>query len=45
LDPCAKARCPEVAIEKLKTRETREFLIGELDLQISIDSAVDFAIS
>jgi hypothetical protein len=41
----AKIDGPEVAVEQLQTGKTSEFLIRELDLKITVDSLVDFAIS
>ena len=41
----AKINCSKVLVEKFEARKAGEFLIGELDRQISIDSGVDFAIS
>ena len=43
-DPNPQVDSPKEAVKKLKTRETGEFLICELDLKISVDSIVDFAI-
>jgi hypothetical protein len=43
-DQIAQTDRPKVAIEKLKSGETRQFLIRELNLKISVDSPVNFAI-
>ena len=44
-DLASQIDCPKIPVEQLKTRKTGELLIREFNLQISVDSVVDFAIS
>ena len=45
IDHSLEVNPSKVAIEQLKTGKTGQLLISKLNLQISIDSVVDFAIS